>query len=100
MEIFFQGHFVPLTAFLKMASDIPSISEWLQGRNVFITGGSGFMGKVLIYKLLVSCDHLENIFVLIRKKKDVDPQSRLQYMIKVRDILRYIKIKLKNYYNS
>lgn len=96
MEIFFQGHFVPLTAFLKMASDIPSISEWLQGRNVFITGGSGFMGKVLIYKLLVSCDHLENIFVLIRKKKDVDPQSRLQYMIKVRDI----KIKLKNYYNS
>lgn len=65
-----------------MASDIPSISEWLQGRNVFITGGSGFMGKVLIYKLLVSCDHLENIFVLIRKKKDVDPQTRLQCMIK------------------
>lgn len=83
MEIFFQGHSLPLTAFLKMASDIPSISEWLQGRNVFITGGSGFMGKVLIYKLLISCDHLENIFVLIRKKKDVDPQSRLQYMIKV-----------------
>ncbi|XP_031773360.1 putative fatty acyl-CoA reductase CG5065 isoform X1 [Apis florea] len=65
-----------------MASDVPSISEWLQGRNVFITGGSGFMGKVLIYKLLVSCDYLENIFVLIRKKRDVDPQSRMQYMIK------------------
>lgn len=79
-----------------MASDIPSISEWLQGRNVFITGGSGFMGKVLIYKLLVSCDHLENIFVLIRKKKDVDPQTRLQCMIKVWDIFYDIfKIKLK-----
>lgn len=66
-----------------MASDIPSVSEWFQGRNVFVTGGTGFMGKVLIYKLLVSCHDLGNIFVLIRKKKEVDPQSRLQLMMQV-----------------
>ncbi|XP_076548381.1 LOW QUALITY PROTEIN: putative fatty acyl-CoA reductase CG5065 [Osmia lignaria lignaria] len=64
-----------------MASDAPSISEWFHGRNVFITGGTGFMGKILIYKLLISCHNLGNIFVLMRKKRDLDPYSRLQQMI-------------------
>ncbi|XP_024226959.1 putative fatty acyl-CoA reductase CG5065 [Bombus impatiens] len=64
-----------------MASDVASVSAWFQGRNVFVTGGSGFMGKVLIYKLLLSCHDLGNIYVLVRKKKDVDPQSRLKLMM-------------------
>ncbi|XP_078050394.1 putative fatty acyl-CoA reductase CG5065 [Augochlora pura] len=58
-----------------------SVSAWFEGRNVFVTGGSGFMGKVLIYKLLVSCPNLGNIFMLVRKKKDVDPQTRLLHML-------------------
>ncbi|XP_053971914.1 putative fatty acyl-CoA reductase CG5065 [Hylaeus volcanicus] len=64
-----------------MGSDTPSISEWFHGRNIFVTGGTGFMGKVLIYKLLLSCQSLSNVFVLVRKKKDMDPQTRLQLMI-------------------
>ncbi|XP_076643131.1 putative fatty acyl-CoA reductase CG5065 [Halictus rubicundus] len=65
-----------------MASMEPqSISEWFDGRNVFITGGTGYMGKVLIYKLLVSCHNIGKIYVLIRKKKDQDPQTRLVHMM-------------------
>ncbi|XP_076163787.1 putative fatty acyl-CoA reductase CG5065 isoform X2 [Ptiloglossa arizonensis] len=64
-----------------MASQNPSISEWFHGRNIFVTGGTGFMGKVLIYKLLVSCEDLGNVFMLVRKKKNVDPQTRLQLII-------------------
>lgn len=41
------------------------------------------MGKVLICKLLVSCHSLGNIFMLVRKKKEVDPQARLQIMVQV-----------------
>ncbi|XP_076754545.1 putative fatty acyl-CoA reductase CG5065 [Xylocopa sonorina] len=63
-----------------MEQEIPSVSEWFHGRNVFVTGGTGFMGKVLIYKLLLSCHNLGNIFVLIRKKKGMDPHTRLQLM--------------------
>lgn len=39
------------------------------------------MGKVLIYKLLVSCHNIGKIYVLIRKKKDQDPQTRLVHMV-------------------
>ncbi|XP_076246331.1 putative fatty acyl-CoA reductase CG5065 isoform X2 [Calliopsis andreniformis] len=58
-----------------------SVAEWYRGRNVFITGGTGFMGKVLIYKLLLSCESLGNIFILVRQKKNVDPQARLQLLV-------------------
>ncbi|CAK9816059.1 Putative fatty acyl-CoA reductase CG5065 [Anthophora quadrimaculata] len=76
-----------------MASkDVASVSEWFHGRNIFVTGGTGFMGKVLIYKLLLSCHNLGNIFVLIRKKKDVDPQTRLQ-LIMQQEPFRAIKEK-------
>lgn len=58
-----------------------SISDWFDKKNVFITGGTGYMGKVLIYKLLISCHNIGNIYVLIRRKKDQDPQTRLVHMI-------------------
>lgn len=80
----FHRSFLCSIAFPEMASDAPSISEWFHGRNVFITGGTGFMGKILIYKLLISCHNIGNIFVLIRKKRDLDPHSRLQQLMQVR----------------
>lgn len=55
----------------------PSISEFFAGRDVFITGGTGFMGKVLIEKLLRSCSKLSNIFLLIREKKQKTIMERI-----------------------
>uniref|UniRef100_A0A0A9VYR3 Fatty acyl-CoA reductase n=2 Tax=Lygus hesperus TaxID=30085 RepID=A0A0A9VYR3_LYGHE len=45
------------------------IPEFFRGRSIFITGGSGFMGKVLIEKLLRSCPELDYIYVLMRPKR-------------------------------
>ncbi|EZA60711.1 Putative fatty acyl-CoA reductase [Ooceraea biroi] len=53
-----------------------SISDWFSNRSVFVTGGTGFMGKILISKLLLSCPNIADIFIVIRKKKGVDPQTR------------------------
>jgi FlaA1/EpsC-like NDP-sugar epimerase len=35
-----------------MASHNPNVSEWYTDKNIFITGATGFIGKVLLEKLL------------------------------------------------
>lgn len=46
-----------------------SIQEFFTGRNVLVTGATGFMGKVLIEKLVRSCPGIGQICVLLRQKK-------------------------------
>ncbi|XP_063632599.1 fatty acyl-CoA reductase wat-like isoform X1 [Cydia splendana] len=57
------------------------MQSFYKGQSVFLTGGSGFLGKVTIEKLLRSCPDIENIYVLIRSKKGKDPKTRLNEML-------------------
>lgn len=59
-------------------SELPSITDFYAGQEIFITGGSGFMGKVLIEKLLRSCPGIKSIYVLLRPKKGKSIEERLQ----------------------
>jgi len=68
---------------------IKSIPEWFANKNILITGGTGFMGKVLISKLLLSCPDIGDIFLIIRKKKGYDPHARLQLLLQVSDKLNF-----------
>lgn len=52
------------------------IQKFYDGLNVLITGGTGFMGKILIEKLLRSTD-VSTIYVLIRPKKGKDVHVRM-----------------------
>ncbi|XP_055842354.1 fatty acyl-CoA reductase 1-like [Episyrphus balteatus] len=61
-------------------NDRTSIPEFFTGRDIFITGGSGFLGKALIEKLLRSCSNLNRIYVLIRGKKGKTAEARLKEM--------------------
>ncbi|KAJ8706359.1 hypothetical protein PYW08_010985 [Mythimna loreyi] len=58
-------------------SDVPTIPQFFKGKTIFITGGSGFIGKVLIEKLLYSCGGLDRIYLLMRAKKGVKAEDRL-----------------------
>lgn len=66
------------------------IPSFYAGRSIFITGATGFLGKVLIEKLLRSCPNVAEIFVLIRPKKGLSVSDRLKKMLdnKLFDVLR------------
>jgi hypothetical protein len=66
------------------ASDVAggtSIVNFYDGESVFVTGGTGFVGKALIEKLLRSCPGLKTIFLLIRPKRGKDIQLRFQELL-------------------
>lgn len=60
---------------------LPTIPEFYAGKEIFITGGSGFVGKVLIEKLLRSCPDIKAIYVLMRPKKGKGVEERLKAVI-------------------
>lgn len=75
------------------------LQNFYKGQNLFITGAtgnlhilniyesitdtiflpsSGFMGKILVEKLLRSCPDIENIYILCRPKKGKDVHTRVE----------------------
>lgn len=62
----------------KMAQQLNSVQEFYKDKVVFITGGSGFMGKVLIEKLLYSCSELKQLIILMRVKRGKNEMARVK----------------------
>ena len=54
-----------------------TVPKFYAGKNVFVTGATGFMGKVLIEKLLRCCPDVNVIYCLIRPKNNQDIQQRI-----------------------
>ncbi|CAK1554852.1 unnamed protein product [Leptosia nina] len=57
-----------------------SVNDYYKGKNVLLTGGTGFMGKVLIEKLLYSVPDIGTIYVLMRPKRGKSVNQRLEEM--------------------
>ncbi|CAH2056547.1 unnamed protein product, partial [Iphiclides podalirius] len=58
-----------------------AIQKFYEGSNIFLTGGSGFIGKFIIEKLFRTCA-ISTIYVLIRSKKNLNPKDRLDKILK------------------
>ncbi|XP_065220770.1 putative fatty acyl-CoA reductase CG5065 [Planococcus citri] len=56
----------------------PIIPEFYDCKKVLITGATGFIGKVMIWKLLQSCPNIDTIYVLIRAKWGKSDEQRLE----------------------
>lgn len=61
---------------VALDEDTP-VQKFYRGGNVFVTGATGFMGKILIEKLLRSTE-VATIYVLIRQKRGKDIHTRLE----------------------
>lgn len=60
-----------------------SIKEFYKNRDILITGGTGFVGKVLIEKILRSCNNVGRVFILLRSKRSKTIHSRWEEIKKM-----------------
>ncbi|XP_078047829.1 fatty acyl-CoA reductase wat isoform X4 [Augochlora pura] len=66
---------------LHLASDeanLTPIQKFYNGQSIFVTGGTGFLGKLLIEKLLRECPGISFIYILVRPKKCKDVHQRVE----------------------
>lgn len=54
------------------------IEEFFKGAHVFLTGATGFLGTLVMEKLLRSCSDLDKLYVLIRVKKGKAIEDRVE----------------------
>lgn len=70
-------------------SSMASIAEYYAGKCVLITGATGFMGKVLVEKLLRSCPEVKALYILVRPKAGQSMQQRVSDMMKCKVRAKY-----------
>ncbi|XP_015432153.1 PREDICTED: putative fatty acyl-CoA reductase CG5065 [Dufourea novaeangliae] len=62
----------------RVEEEIPDrIALTFKDQNILITGGTGFLGKVIVEKFLRCLPNTKQIYLLIRPKKGKDPKHRL-----------------------
>jgi hypothetical protein len=76
---------------------VSEIVEFYNGKSIFITGATGFLGKCLIEKLLRSCVHVDKIYLLVRPKKGKTSKQRLDEIVKCKVNIILNKIYSKSY---
>lgn len=55
-----------------------NIQHFFKNKSVFVTGGTGFLGKLIVNKLIRSCPQIKHIYLLIRDKKGKTAHERLE----------------------
>ncbi|XP_015602057.1 putative fatty acyl-CoA reductase CG5065 [Cephus cinctus] len=59
--------------------DLPDrVAEAFKGREILLTGGTGFLGKVMVERFLRTMPDVGKIYILVRPKKGKDPKYRLE----------------------
>lgn len=69
------------TSSVENVNKLTTVQKFYDGQSIFITGGTGFMGKLLIEKLLRGCPGINCVYVLIRKKKEKNVLQRKEQLI-------------------
>ncbi|XP_075227257.1 fatty acyl-CoA reductase wat-like [Lycorma delicatula] len=55
-----------------------AIQQFYEKETILITGGTGFLGKVIIEKIMRSCQNFQKLYLIVRPKKDKDQRERLK----------------------
>ena len=63
------------------AKELLSISDFYAEKTILLTGGTGFLGKVVTEKLLRACPLVKKIYLLTRTRQGIKPQQRIEEML-------------------
>lgn len=58
------------------------VQKIYKNQTILVLGATGFIGKVLIEKLLRSCSDIKMIYILIRTKKNKTLNQRVDELLK------------------
>ncbi|GBP48692.1 Putative fatty acyl-CoA reductase CG5065 [Eumeta japonica] len=67
---------------LESPGDVTSVASFYDNAVVMVTGGTGFLGKTLLEKLLRSCPGIKKIKVLMRPKSNMTVEQRFKELLK------------------
>ncbi|XP_054288689.1 fatty acyl-CoA reductase wat-like [Macrosteles quadrilineatus] len=76
-----------------------TVQEFYRGLNIMITGGSGFLGKILIEKMIRSIPHVGKVYVLVRAKKGSSAKDRFEKLLEDEVFLR-MKTEVPDYHKK
>ena len=54
------------------------IKEFYEGKTIFLTGTTGFVGKVVLEKIIRSLPNFKKLFIMIRDKKNKTVRERFE----------------------
>ena len=54
------------------------VLDFYKGKTILITGATGFVGKVILEKIIRTCIDYKKIYVMVRGKKGVSVNDRFQ----------------------
>jgi len=67
--------------FWCFSTTMATIPEYYRDKSIFVTGATGFIGKVLVEKVLRSCPEIQAIYCLTRPKQGDSAADRLSRML-------------------
>lgn len=54
------------------------IRRFYAGKQILLTGCTGYLGIIILEKILRTCTEISKIYVMIREKKDIGVKDRLE----------------------
>lgn len=65
-----------------LEGSMEGIADFFTNAVILVTGGTGFVGKALLEKLLRSCPGIDTVYVLMRPKRGLSVEQRYKELIK------------------